>query len=96
MVGELIWQLFVVFMLLGIAGRLFFLRRLVEAFNQRVMELESALMPSGMMDINGLGKMRVVGLEEFIEEFGFDPRQTEDETLEANVAAVAEWDNAKN
>ena len=59
------------------------------------MELESALMPSGMMDINGLGKMRVVGLEEFIEEFGFDPRQTEDEALEANVAAVAEWDNAK-
>ena len=72
-----------------IAGRLFFLRRLVW-FNQRVMELESALMPSGMMDINGLGKMRVVGLEEPLKT-RFDPRQTEDEAPEANVAAV-EWD----
>jgi len=40
--------------------------------------------------------MRVMGLDEFMEEFGFDPRQSEEESLEANVAAISEWDNAKN
>ena len=58
---------------------------------------ESRIFPEGMVNPQtGDGMMRVLGLDEFIEEFGFDPRQSEDEALEANVAAVSEWDNAKN
>ena len=94
---ELIWRAFVVFMLLGIAGRMFFLRRELNEFRECFHAFESRIFPEGMVNPQtGEGVMRVLGLDEFIEEFGFDPRQSEDEALEANVAAVSEWDNAKN
>lgn len=94
---EMIWRVFVVFMLLGIAGRMFFMRRELNAFHECFHDFESRIFPEGMENPNtGEGMMRVMGLEEFMEEFGFDPRQSEDEALEANIAAISEWDNAKN
>lgn len=89
---QLIWQFFVVFMLLGISGRLFLLRRKVEEIYDFCQRLEVGVNP--MSDMVGEGRMRVLDLEQFIAEFGFDPRQEAEDA--DNSAAVAEWDNAKN
>ena len=45
------------------------------------------------------GNLRVMGLEEFMDEFGFDPRKEETPTteeIEANVSEVDAWDNDTN
>ncbi len=89
---EVVWRVFVAFMLFGIAGRIFFMRRELNEFHACFHDMESRIFPDSPTK-EGSSSARVLTLEEFITEFGFDPRQSEESD---NSAAVAEWDNANN
>jgi hypothetical protein len=89
---ELIWKFFVAFMLFGIAGRVFFMHRELNEFHDCFQDMESRIF-SKTPTTDGSSSARVLTLEEFITEFGFDPRHS---TESDNSAAVAEWDNANN
>jgi len=51
--------------------------------------------PQDEVHVDDGKNLRVMGLEEFMDEFGFDPRNpsVDDEDDPDNRKAVAEWDN---
>ena len=86
---------FVIFMLLGISGRIFLMARHLERFHDSFLHFEDKIFnPEDEVRVHEGSTMRVMGLEDFMDEFGFDPRQEiEDEEDPDNRRAVAEWDN---
>ena len=86
---------FVIFMLLGISGRIFFMAKELRDFHDCFHHFEDKIFnPEDEVRVHEGSTMRVMGLEDFMDEFGFDPRQeTEDEEDPDNRKAVAEWDN---
>ena len=86
---------FVIFMLLGISGRIFFMAKELRDFHDCFHYFEDKVFnPEDEVRVHEGSSMRVMGLEDFMDEFGFAPRQEiEDEEDPDNCKAVAEWDN---
>ena len=82
-------------MLLGISGRIFFMAKELRDFHDCFHYFEDKVFnPEDEVRVHEGSSMRVMGLEDFMDEFGFDPRQEiEDEEDPDNCKAVAEWDN---
>ncbi len=88
---------FVIFMLFGISARIWFMARHLEQFHDCFHHFEDRVFnPQEEVHVDDGRTVRVMGLEDFMDEFGFDPRHAEDEeTDEDNRKAIEEWDNAK-
>ena len=66
---------FVIFMLLGISGRIFVMARQLENFHDCFHHFEDRVFnPQEEVHVHEGSNLRVMGLEEFMDEFGFDPR----------------------
>ena len=88
---------FGIFMLLGISGRIFVMARQLENFHDCFHHFEDRVFnPQEEVHVHEGSNLRVMGLEEFMDEFGFDPRPEDiEEEDEDNRRAIEEWDNAK-
>ena len=92
-----VFEAVVLLFLVGIYLRLWFVaRHLAELhdcfhiFEDRVFNQEHEV------HVQEGSNLRVMGLEDFMDEFGFDPRNEPlDEEESANTAAIEAWDNAK-
>ncbi len=91
------WFEFVVILaLLGIFVRLHYVAKELSDFHDCFHHFEERLMnPQDEVHVDDGRNLRVMGLEEFMDEFGFDPRKPPmDEGDDPdNRKAVAEWDN---
>ena len=91
------WFEFVVILgLLGIFVRLHYIAKELSDFHDCFHHFEEQLMnPQDEVHVDDGKNLRVMGLEEFMDEFGFDPRNpsVDDEDDPDNRKAVAEWDN---
>ena len=90
----------VIFMLLGISGRIFLMARQLENFHDCFHHFEDRVFNQDEeVHVDDGRTVRVMGLEDFMDEFGFDPRHAESEDMEEddedNRKAIEEWDNAK-
>ena len=91
------FEAIVIFMLLGISGRVFLLARYFSHFNECFQRFEERVFNQEDEVHVGDGKsMRVMGLEEFMDEFGFDPREAETPATDrkANASEIDAWDNS--
>ncbi len=89
------FEAIVILMLLGISGRIYMMSRELSDFHDCFHHFEERVMnPQEEIHVDDGRNLRVMGLEEFMDEFGFDPRNPpqEDEDPD-NRKAVAEWDN---
>ncbi len=94
------FEAIVLFMLFGISGRIWFLARHLDEVHDCLHNLEDRIFNEDdeIQVQDGQGNVRIMGLEQFMEEFGFDPREQEPQNAEideANKKAIDEWDNAK-
>ena len=91
----------VIFMLFGISARIWFMARHLEYFHDCFHHFEDRVFnPQEEVHVHEGSNLRVMGLEDFMDEFGFDPRNHTpemelEETDEDNRKAIEEWDNAK-
>ena len=64
---------FVIFMLLGISGRIFLMARQLENFHDCFHHFEDRVFnPQEEVHVHEGTNLRVMGLEDFMDEFGFD------------------------
>lgn len=89
------FEAIVIFMLLGISGRIYLMGRELKDFHDCFHHFEEHLMnPQEQVHVDDGKKLRVMGLEEFMDEFGFDPREGQPaEEHKANAAEIEAWDN---
>ncbi len=90
------FEAIVIFMLLGISGRIYKMGRELSDFHDCFHHFEEKVFnPPEEIHVDDGRNLRVMGLEEFMDEFGFDPRKPPmDEGDDPdNRKAVAEWDN---
>ncbi len=86
----------VIFMLLGISARVFLLARHLDEVHDCLHNFEERAFDPEQVHIHEWSNLRVMGLEDFMDEFGFDPRnEALDEEEPSNTAAIEAWDNAK-
>jgi hypothetical protein len=88
---------FVIFMLLGISGRIFFMAKELRDFHDCFHRFEEQVMnPQEEVRVHEGNNLRVMGLEDFMDEFGFDPRQQveEQEREQDNRKEIEDWDNS--
>ena len=92
------FEAIVLFMLFGISGRIWFLARHLDEVHDCLHILEERIFnPDDEVHVNdGRGNVRVMGLEEFGDEFGFDPREQETPATvgEDNKLEIDAWDNS--
>ena len=85
---------FVIFMLLGISGRLFFIGKELKDFHDCFHHFEEQVFnPQEEVRVHDGPNMRVMGLEDFMDEFGFDPRHPPEEEAD-NRKEIEAWDNS--
>ncbi len=90
------FEAIVLFMLFGISGRIWFLARHLDEVHDCLHNFEEQVFDPEQVHVNEGNNLRVMGLEDFMDEFGFDPRKEPlDEEESANTAAIEAWDNAK-
>ena len=85
-------------MLFGISGRIWFLARHLDEVHDCLHNFEErAFNTDDEVRVHEGSNLRVLGLEEFMDEFGFDPRKEETPSTEkkANSSEIDAWDNAK-
>ncbi|MBO58418.1 MAG: hypothetical protein CMA77_05435 [Euryarchaeota archaeon] len=87
--------------LVGIYARLWFISRHLDEIHDCLHHFEErAFRQDDEVQVEmPNGNLRVMGLEEFMDEFGFDPRQEEPPTteeIETNVSEIEAWDNDTN
>jgi len=87
----------VIFMLLGISGRIYMMSRELTDFHDCFHRFEEQVMnPQEQVHVEDGKNLRVMGLEDFMDEFGFDPRNPPVEKSDTdNRKEIAEWDNTK-
>ena len=91
------FEAIVIFMLLGISGRIFFMAKELREFHDCFHRFEEQVINSQEeVHVDDGKRLRVMGLEEFVDEFGFDPRQPPVDEGDApdNRKEIAEWDNS--
>ena len=82
--------------LLGIWYRVRGIHREVGDLHDCFHHFESIVFDEEQVEVTEGRKLRVLELEEFMDEFGFDPRKPPlDEEESSNTAAIEAWDNAK-
>ena len=90
------FEAIVLFMLFGISGRIWFLARHLDEVHDCLHNFEERAFDPEQVQVQEGGNLRVMGLEDFMDEFGFDPRNAPlDEEESSNTAAIEAWDNAK-
>ncbi|MBP98507.1 hypothetical protein CMK18_21360 [Candidatus Poribacteria bacterium] len=86
------------FMLFGISGRIWFLARHLEEVHDCLHIFEDRVFNTDEeVHVHEGSNLRVMGLEDFMDEFGFDPRkqETPDTVREkANTSEIDAWDNS--
>ncbi|MBT4407784.1 MAG: hypothetical protein HOC79_07940 [Euryarchaeota archaeon] len=85
------------FMLFGISGRIWFLARHLDEVHDCLHNFEErAFNTDDEVRVHEGSNLRVLGLEEFMDEFGFDPRKEETPSTEkkANSSEIDAWDNS--
>tara|TARA_B100002019_G_scaffold29985_1_gene23954 strand:+ start:9896 stop:10180 length:285 start_codon:yes stop_codon:yes gene_type:complete len=88
------FEAIVIFMLLGISGRLYKMGRELSDFHDCFHHFEEQLMnPQDEVHVDDGKRLRVMGLEDFMDEFGFDPRQPPEEVFQDNRKEIEAWDN---
>jgi len=89
------FEIIVIFMLLGISGRIYFMGRELTEFHDCFHHFEEHLMnPQDQVHVDDGKNLRVMGLEEFMDEFGFDPRESPSQQKDkANSEEIDAWDN---
>ena len=93
------FEAIVIFMLLGISGRVFLLARRFEDFHNCFQHFEERVFSQDHeVHVDDGKSMRVMGLEQFMDEFGFDPREAEtpDTAGKANTSEIDAWDNSSD
>jgi len=81
-------------MLLGISGRIYFMANELRDFHDCFHHFEEQVMnPQEEVRVQDGSNMRVMGLEDFMDEFGFDPRNPP-EKEEDNRKEIEDWDNS--
>ncbi len=86
---------FVIFMLLGISGRLFFIGKELKDFHDCFHHFEEQVFnPQEEVRVHDGPNLRVMGLEDFMDEFGFDPRNPPEEEESDNRKEIEAWDNS--
>ena len=90
------FEVFVIFMLLGISGRIYFIGKELKHFHDCFHHFEEHLLsPQEQVHVDDGKNLRVMGLEEFMDEFGFDPREGQPtEEHKANSEEIEAWDNS--
>ena len=88
-------EVFVIFMLLGISVRIYFMGKELKEFHDCFHHFEEHLVnPQDQVHVDDGKNLRVMGLEEFMDEFGFDPRESPpQEKDKANSEEIDAWDN---
>lgn len=84
-------------MLFGISGRIWFLARHLDEVHDCLHNFEErAFNTDDEVRVHEGSNLRVLGLEEFMDEFGFDPRKEETPSTEkkANSSEIDAWDNS--
>jgi|TARA_R110000824_G_scaffold10078_7_gene44757 hypothetical protein len=92
------FEVITLFMLFGISGRIWFLARHLGEVHDCLHYLEDRIFNEDEVQVNDAqGNLRVMALEEFVDEFGFDPRDKEPQTTDekASASEIEAWDNAK-
>lgn len=90
------FEAIVLFMLFGISGRIWFLARHLDEVHDCLHNFEERVFDPEQVQVQEGGNLRVMGLEDFMDEFGFDPRKEPlGEDDDSNTAAIKAWDNAK-
>ena len=89
------FEIFVIFMLLGISVRIYFMGKELKEFHDCFHHFEEHLVnPQDQVHVDDGKNLRVMGLEEFMDEFGFDPRESPpQEKDKANSEEIDAWDN---
>jgi len=82
-------------MLLGISVRIYFMGKELKEFHDCFHHFEEHLVnPQDQVHVDDGKNLRVMGLEEFMDEFGFDPRESPpQEKDKANSEEIDAWDN---
>jgi hypothetical protein len=90
------FEVIVIFMLLGISGRIYFMGRELKHFHDCFhIFAERVFSQDDEVHVGDGKNMRVMGLEEFMDEFGFDPRgEPPAQEHKANAAEIEAWDNS--
>ena len=85
-------------MLFGISGRIWFLARHLEEVHDCLHIFEDRVFNTDEeVHVQEGSNLRVMGLEDFMDEFGFDPRKQETpDTVsdKANTSEIDAWDNS--
>ncbi len=89
------FEFVVVLALLGIFVRLHYVAQELKDFHDCFHHFEERLMnPQDEVHVDDGKNLRVMGLEEFMDEFGFDPRESPpQEKDKANSEEIDAWDN---
>ena len=85
------------FMLFGISGRIWFLARHLDEVHDCLHNFEErAFNTDDEVRVHEGSNLRVLGLEEFMDEFGFDPRKEETPSTDekASASEIDAWDNS--
>jgi len=89
------WFEFVVILaLLGILVRLHYTTQELKDFHDCFHYFEEQVMkPQDEVHVDDGKNLRVMGLEDFMDEFGFDPRISPEEVPQDNRKEIDAWDN---
>lgn len=88
------FEAIVIFMLLGISGRIYMMGRELSDFHDCFHHFEDHILnPQDEVHVDDGKRLRVMGLEAFMDEFGFDPRQPPEELPQDNRKEIEAWDN---
>lgn len=92
---EFWFEFVVIFALLGIFIRLHYVAQELKEFHDCFHHFEEQLMnPQDEVHVDDGKTLRVMGLEEFMDEFGFDPRESpSQEKDKSNSEEIDAWDN---
>tara|TARA_R110001583_G_scaffold90085_1_gene231614 strand:+ start:218 stop:520 length:303 start_codon:yes stop_codon:yes gene_type:complete len=86
--------------LVGIYARLWFAIREIACMHEALHDIhDHVFMQTGEVQVRDGENFHVMELEEFMDRFGFDPRQNEEtpdtEDKKASASEIDAWDNAK-
>ena len=89
----------IIFLLVGLYARLWFVVRDMKCIHDLVHDLhDHVFMKTDEVQVNDGENFHIMGLEEFKDRFGFDPRGEETPSTDEKKASASEidaWDNAK-
>tara|TARA_R110000751_G_scaffold304798_1_gene420545 strand:- start:313 stop:609 length:297 start_codon:yes stop_codon:yes gene_type:complete len=90
----------IIFFLVGFYARLWFLIRDIKCIHDLVHEIhDHVFMKTGDVQVGDGENFHVLSLEDFMDRFGFDPREGEGtpstDDVKASASEIEAWDNAK-